>query len=70
MDKELFSKLSEITDEEKTILREKNGIDKTIYMSDTDGIIDSGKLLEEGKLITYRPHTRFVHFPEHGHNYI
>ena len=70
MDKELFSKLSEITDEEKTILRERSGIDKTIYMSDTDGIIDSGKLLEEGKLITYRPHTRFVHFPEHGHNYI
>ena len=33
-------------------------------------IIDSGKMLEHGKLIQIRPHTRFVHFPRHRHNYV
>ena len=33
-------------------------------------VIDSDKLLEAGQLITIRPHTRFVHFPEHTHNYV
>lgn len=32
--------------------------------------IDSRRLLNDGKLITIRPHTRFVHFPPHTHNYI
>ena len=33
-------------------------------------VIDSKKLLQKGKLIQVRPHTRFVHFPKHTHNYI
>ena len=33
-------------------------------------IVDCDKLLQKGKLIQVRPHTRFVHFPEHRHNYI
>ena len=33
-------------------------------------IVDSSKLLKKGKLIQVRPHTRFVHFPPHTHNYI
>lgn len=35
-----------------------------------DFTIDSKKLLEKGKLIEVRPHTRFVHFPKHRHNYV
>lgn len=32
--------------------------------------IDAKKLLDAGKLITIRKHTRFVHFPAHTHNYV
>ena len=32
--------------------------------------MDSARLLEKGKLIEIRPHTRFVHFPRHRHNYV
>ena len=32
--------------------------------------MDSDKLLEKGKLIAMRPHTRFAYFPVHRHNYI
>ena len=27
-------------------------------------------VMEKGKLIQVRPHTRFVHFPRHTHNYV
>lgn len=33
-------------------------------------VITGQKLLEQGKLITVRPHTRFVHFPAHTHDYV
>ena len=39
-------------------------------MSGAADIVDAGKLLEAGKMIQVRPHTRFVHFPQHTHNYI
>ncbi len=39
-------------------------------MQDRLNIINSEKLLEAGKLITVRPHTRFVRFPEHSHDFI
>ena len=32
--------------------------------------INARKLLASGKLITIRPHTRFIHFPEHTHDYV
>lgn len=32
--------------------------------------IDSKKLLESGRLIQIRPHTRFIHFPAHTHNFV
>ena len=35
-----------------------------------DFTVDSAKMLEEGKLIAVRTHTRFVHFPSHRHNFI
>ena len=37
---------------------------------DENNIIDAKKLLDTGKLIQVRPHTRFIHFPLHTHNYI
>lgn len=69
MNKELLSKLSEITDEEKRLL---NGgtLDMSVYFDNMPSLVDSQKLLESGKLFTIRPNTRFIAFPEHSHNYV
>lgn len=72
---ELYKELKKVTKEEERILNGQQEIDKELYMSAPAGneepdIIDAKKLLEEGKLIQVRPHTRFVHFPKHTHNYI
>ncbi len=32
--------------------------------------VDSKRLLDSGKLIQIRPHTRFIHFPPHTHNFV
>lgn len=69
---ELINKLRKITPEEKSILEGK-GIDKSIYMSTSSkgaiDVVDFSYLTEKGKLIDIRPHTRFVHFPKHKHNF-
>ena len=70
MHQELIRELSVITQEEQRILDGKAEIDQQIYTEKEDMVIDSSKLLQRGKLIQVRPHTRFVHFPEHTHNYI
>lgn len=70
MHQELIRELSVITGEERKILNGRKEIDQQIYTEKKDMIIDSKKLLQRGKLIQVRPHTRFVHFPEHKHNYI
>ena len=70
MDKKLLSKLSIITNEEKQFLEGATEIDSNIYTQNGEFVIDSQKLLHKGKLIEIRPHTRFVHFPPHKHNYI
>lgn len=70
MHQELIRELSVITEEEQRILDGRTEIDQEIYTEKKDMVIDSSKLLQRGKLIQVRPHTRFVHFPEHTHNYI
>lgn len=70
MHSELLDKLRGITEEEKRILSEKQGVDQTLYTSGKEFTIDSKKMLEAGELIAVRTHTRFVHFPEHRHNYV
>lgn len=70
MDQNLLNALAVITDEEKAFLNGNNRIDKSLYMTGDDNTIDSQKLIEKGKLIQIRPHTRFVHFPLHKHNYV
>ena len=71
---ELYRELKKITEEEKRILSGSREVDKELYMSAKEGemsnVVDAGKLLESGKLIQIRPHTRFIHFPKHSHNYI
>lgn len=67
---EIFNKLSAVTSEEQAILHGQSSIDRALYMSGENNIINSQKLLEMGRLITIRPHTRFIDFPEHTHDYV
>ena len=70
MDKYIWEQLNRITSEEQAILDGRSTIDRQIYMRGQGNTINAQKLLASGKLITLRPHTRFVHFPEHTHDYV
>lgn len=69
MRKELLDRLKKITEEEQALL-DGQDIQQDLYTSRREFVVDSGKLLERGKLIEIRPHTRFAHFPRHRHNYV
>ncbi len=70
MQRELLEQLRKITEEERAILNGWQNVRKELYTSGHGFVIDSGKLLQKGRLIEIRPHTRFVHFPKHSHNYV
>lgn len=70
MDQDLLQKLSAITGEEERILRGETQIDRSLYMDGSRDVISGDKLLSPGKVITIRPHTRFIAFPEHTHDYV
>ena len=63
MQRELLEQLRKITEEEQRILDGEVQVDKDLYTSGRDFTVDSSKMLEEGKLIAVRTHTRFVYFP-------
>lgn len=66
----IMEQLASITAEEQAYLSGRTTIDRELYMEDTGDVINSRKLLSDGKLITIRPHTRFVPFPEHSHDFV
>ena len=70
MDTELLRTLSVITEEEQRILDGNGEIETRRYTKRKDLVVDAEQLIQRGKLIQVRPHTRFVHFPKHRHNYI
>ena len=70
IDDRIIEHFSPITDEERTLLSGSDKIERSLYMQGGNGVINAKKLLDSGKLITIRPHTRFVHFPTHTHDYI
>ena len=70
MNQNLLEKLSVITEEEQKILDGNTRVNFDVYNNDSSFVIDSQSLLEKGKLIEIRPHTRFIYFPKHRHNYI
>ena len=70
MTEEILQELRKITPEEQRILEGKNEIERALYASGSSNIFDAKKLLDAGKMISVRPHTRFVHFPVHTHNYV
>ena len=67
---EIMRELRPITDEERAILGGRTTIDSSIYSEEEDGVISARKLLRGDKQISVRLHTRFIHFPEHTHDYI
>lgn len=70
MDSVILERLSAVTDEEREYLAGRTDIDRDKYVEGREGVISANKLMGEGKLITVRPHTRFVRFPEHSHDYV
>jgi AraC-like DNA-binding protein len=70
MQEQLLTRLKQITDEEHQILENQSGVNRSLYTSGRNFVVDKDKMLARGTLIDIRSHTRFVHFPEHTHNYI
>ncbi len=70
MDETLLGQLQAVTQEEQAILDGRTTIDRDIYMQGMENTVNSRKLLSSGKLITVRPHTRFIDFPQHRHDYV
>ena len=70
MDERLISLLKKrIEDEEILLARDRSAI-QNVYMDDDRGVISDSKMLGPEKLITGRLHPRFVHFPEHRHDFV
>ena len=70
MKQKLLDELMKISEEEQKYLAGQGDIEKQLYAKEQIGEIDRELLLKRGQLITVRPHSRFVDFPEHRHNYV
>lgn len=70
MRQDIITQLKKITPEEQEILNGRTNVDPALYNLNASMVVDCKKLLERGKLIELRPHTRFIHFPKHTHNYV
>lgn len=70
MDKHLIDKMQVISPEEQSYLDGNIKVKKNIYTNKDMFEVDRNLFLKEGHLVTIRPHSRFVEFPVHKHNYI
>lgn len=70
MDERLLKELSEITEEERAYLNGATEVQKERYTQKDSFVAEAGLLLKDHRLISVRPHTRFMEFPEHSHNYV
>lgn len=70
MDKEIIEQLTRLSAEEKEILGGQKNIRKDDYTLSDSFIINEKRLLGGNKQIDLRLHTRFIDFPEHGHDYM
>lgn len=69
IDSMILDRLRPVTPEERALLN-GGGIDRRLYMERNGAVVNAKKLLDSGRLITIRPHTRFVRFPPHSHDYV
>lgn len=67
---EIMERLAAVTPEEEELLNGSATIDREVYMAGADDVVNVKKLLKNDSVITVRPSTRFVHFPEHTHDYV
>lgn len=65
----IIEKLSKITPEEERLLS-GDSVEKDLYTSQAEFVVEANKFFEDDDQISIRPHTRFVDFPPHKHNYI
>lgn len=70
MKQKLLDELMEVSEEEQKYLDGQGDIERQLYVKEKIEEIDRELLLKRGQLITVRPHSRFVDFPEHRHNYV
>ncbi len=68
MRKELLEEISKFTDEEKSILLGSQ-LDRKIYTTEPDFIINDKRLTKGMGDITMRTHSRFLPFPAHKHTF-
>lgn len=66
----LLQELMKISEEEEKYRLGQNQIEANLYAKNSMQEIDRELLLKKGRLITVRPHSRFVDFPAHRHNYV
>lgn len=69
MDERLLEKLSALSPEEAGILA-GGALQKSVYSQDPSFVVSVEKLMDPSRLITLRPHTRFVDFPLHSHDFV
>lgn len=67
---DLLDRLSVITKEEQLFLNGEKNINRSFYMTSADNVVNFDKFSADGSPVAMRPHTRFVYFPEHTHDYI
>lgn len=70
MKQKLLDELMKVSEEEQKYLDGQGDIERQLYVKEKIEEIDRELLLGRGQLITVRPHSRFVDFPEHRHNYV
>ena len=70
MRESLIQELQVVSAEEQVYLEGHTNVKKDIYTFKHTFEIDKQLFLKEGRLITMRPHSRFIDIPEHRHNYI
>lgn len=63
MREQLLQELMIISEEEKKYQAGQGNIEKQLYAKESISEIDRELLLKRGRLITVRPHSRFVDFP-------
>lgn len=69
MHQALIERLSVLSEEEQRILRGEP-IRQSNYAQGPSFVVTGQKMLPPQRMITLRPHTRFVSFPAHSHDYV
>lgn len=66
---DLLARFSALTAEEQRLLSGAP-LDRKAYSTDPSFLVQSAKMIPPGQAITLRPHTRFVDFPLHRHDFV